>query len=56
MTEATYFRRHNQFGGLKSEDAKKLKQLKKQNPLLKKLLAEAKLQMPVLKELAEGNF
>lgn len=56
VTEATYYRWRNQFGGLKAEDAKKLKQLEKQNLQLKKLLAEAELEKAVLKELAEGNF
>ena len=56
VTEATYYRWRNQFGGLKAEDAKKLKQLEKQNIQLKKLLAEAELEKAVLKELAEGNF
>ena len=56
ITEATYYRWRNQFGGLKAEDAKKLKQLEKQNLQLKKLLAEAELEKAVLKELAEGNF
>ena len=40
VTEATHYRWRNQFGGLKAEDAKKLKQLEKQNLRLKKLLAE----------------
>jgi len=56
VTEATYYRWRNQFGGLKAEDAKKLKHLEKQNLQLKKLLAEAELEKAVLKELAEGNF
>jgi transposase-like protein len=56
VTEATYYRWRNQFGGLKAEDAKKLKALEKQNLQLKKLLAEAELEKAVLKELAEGNF
>ena len=56
VTEETYYRWRNQFGGLKAEDAKKLKHLEKQNLQLKKLLAEAELENPVLKELAEGNF
>ena len=41
VTEATYNRWRNQFGGLKAEDAKKLKHQEKQNLQLKKLLAEA---------------
>ncbi len=56
VTEATYYRWRNHYGGLKAEDAKKLKQLEKQNLQLKKLLAEAELEKAVLKELAEGNF
>jgi transposase-like protein len=51
VTEATYYRWRNQFGGLKAEDAKKLKALEKQNLQLKKLLAEAELEKAVLKEL-----
>ncbi len=43
VTEATYYRWRNQFGGLKAEDAKKLKHLEKQNLALKKLLAEQSL-------------
>jgi transposase-like protein len=56
VTEATYYRWRNQFGGLKAEDAKKLKALEKQNLQLKKLLAEAELEKAVLKELAERVF
>ena len=53
VTEATYYRWRNQFGGLRAEDAKKLKHLEKQNLQLKKLLAEAEREKAVLKELAE---
>jgi len=56
VTDATHYRWRNQFGGLKAEDAKKLKHLEKQNLQLKKLLAEAELENAVLKELAEGNL
>jgi transposase-like protein len=54
VTEATYYRWRNQFGGLKAEDAKKLKHLEKQNLQLGILLAEAELEKAVLKELAEA--
>jgi hypothetical protein len=54
ITEAAYYRWRNQFGGLKAWDAKKLKQLEKQNLALKKLLAEAEPRKAVLKELAEA--
>ena len=56
VTEATYYRWKNQYGGLKAEDAKRLKELQKQNDRLKNLLAEAELEKAALKELAEGNF
>ncbi len=56
VTEATYYRWRNHYGGLKAEDAKKLKLLEKQNLQLKKLLAEAELEKAVLKELAERVF
>ena len=56
ITEATYYRWRNHYGGLKAEDAKKLKHLEKQNLQLKKLLAEAELEKAVLKELAEVVF
>ena len=44
------------YGGLKADDAKRLKELEKQNATLKRLLAEAELEKAALKELAEGNF
>ena len=47
VAEATYCWWRNQFGGLKAEDVKKLKQLDKQNLQLKKLLAEAELEKAV---------
>ena len=56
MSEQTYYRWRNQYGGLKADDAKRLKELEKQNATLKRLLAEAELEKAALKELAEGNF
>jgi len=56
VSEQTYYRWRNQYGGLKAEDAKRLKELEKQNGTLKRLLAEAELEKAALKELAEGNF
>ena len=50
------YRWRNQYGGLKADDAKRLKELEKQNATLKRLLAEAELEKAALKELAEGNF
>src|SRR5690625_2961670 len=56
ISEATLHRWRNQFGGMKADDAKRLKELEKQNATLKRLLAEAELEKAALKELAEGNF
>ena len=56
VSEQTYYRWRNQFGGLKADDAKRLKELEKQNATLKRLLAEAELEKAALKQLAEGNF
>lgn len=50
-----YFRGRNQFGGLKAEDAKELKNLPVENARLKRLLAEAELDKDMLREVAEGN-
>jgi putative transposase len=56
VTESTFHRWRNQYGGMKANDAKRLKQLESENARLKKLLAEAELDKSMLKELAEGNF
>lgn len=44
VTEATYYRWRNQFGGLKADGAKRLKDLEKENATLKRLLADAELE------------
>lgn len=56
ISEATYHRWRNQYGGMKCEEAKRLKKLETENSRLKKLLAEAELDKSMLKDLAEGNF
>jgi putative transposase len=56
VSEQTWHRWRNQFGGMKADDAKRLKELERENARLKKLLAEAELDKSMLKELAEGNF
>jgi putative transposase len=56
VTEATYYRWRNQFGGLKADDAKRLKDLERENSTLKRLLADAEVQKAALKEIARGNF
>src|ERR1700730_15171531 len=56
VSEQTYFRWRNQFGGLKADDAKRLKELERENATLKRLLADAELEKAALKEIAKGNF
>ena len=56
VTQFTYYRWRKEFGGLKGDQVKRLKELEKQNATLKRLLAEAELEKAALKELAEGNF
>ncbi len=56
ISEATFHRWRNQYGGMKCEEAKRLKELETENARLKKLLAEAELDKAILKDLAEGNF
>ena len=56
VSEQTYYRWRNQFGGLKADDAKKLKELERENATLKRLLADAELEKAALKEIAQGNL
>jgi len=56
VSEATFHRWRNQYGGMKCEEARRLKDLEQENARLKKLLAEAELDKAMLKEIAEGNF
>ena len=56
ISEATFHRWRNRYGGMKAGDAKRLKELETENARLKKLLAEAELDKAMLKELAAGNF
>jgi putative transposase len=56
VSEQTYHRWRNQYGGMKAEEAKRLKELEVENKRLKKLLAEAQLDKEILKEALEGNY
>jgi putative transposase len=55
VTEATFHRWRNQYGGMKAQEAKRLKELEAENGRLKKLLAEAELDKAILKEALQGN-
>ena len=55
VTEQTYYRWQKEYGGLRMDQAKRFKELEKENTRLKKLLAEAELDKAILKEAASGN-
>ena len=56
VTQQTYYRWRKEYGGLRIEQAKKLKNLEKENARLKKLVADLSLDNAILKEAAEGNY
>ena len=56
VTEQTYYRWRKEYGGLRTDQAKRLKELEKENARLKKLLAESELDKAILREGASGNF
>jgi putative transposase len=56
VSEQTYYRWRNQFGGMTPDDAKRLKDLERENATLKRLLADAELEKAALREISRGNF
>ena len=56
IREQTYYRWRKEFGGLKLDQAKRLKELEKENGRLKRLVAELSLEKQVLRDVAQGNF
>ena len=56
ITEQTYYRWRQKYGGMQPEMAKQLKALEKENARLKKMVAEQALDMEILKEAAKGNW
>ena len=56
VTDSTWNRWRNQYGGMKAGDAKRLKELEAENARLKRLFAEAELDKAMLKELAAGTW
>ncbi len=55
VTEQTYYRWRREYGGMRVEQARRLKDLEKENSRLKKLVAELSLDISILKEAARGN-
>jgi putative transposase len=56
ITVQTYYRWRKEFGGLKLDQAKRMKDLERENAKLKRLVAELSLEKQILKDVAEGNF
>ena len=56
VTEQTYYRWRNEYGGLKVDQAKRLKELERENVRLKRAVADLTLDKLILKEAASGNF
>jgi transposase-like protein len=56
VTEQTFYRWRNEYGGLRIDQVKRLKQLETENTRLKRAVADLTLDNQILKEAAEGNF
>lgn len=56
VSDKTYYRWRKEYGGMKMNQAKRLKDLEEENTRLKRLLAEAELDKAILREAASGNF
>ncbi|CAN5657575.1 transposase [soil metagenome] len=56
ISEQTYHRWRKQYGGLKADDAKRLRKLAKENTRLKHIVADKELEIDALREIAKGNF
>jgi putative transposase len=56
ITEQTYYRWRREYGGMRIEQAKRLKELEKENARLKRLVADLSLDNAILKEVSRGNF
>ena len=56
VTDQTYYRWRNEYGGMRVDQAKRLKELEAENTRLKKLVADQALDISILKEAASGNF
>jgi putative transposase len=56
LSEQTYHRWPNQYGGMKAQDAKRLKELERENVSLKAIVADQALEVRALKEVSRGNW
>ncbi len=56
ISEQTFHRWRNQYGGMKADDAKELRKLRSENQRLKRMVADRDIDIEILKEAASGNF
>jgi putative transposase len=56
VSENTYHRWRNQYGGMKADDARRLKELERENARLKRIVADQALNIDALREVAKGNW
>ena len=56
VTEQTYYRWRKEYGGLRMDQAKRLRELERENARLKRLVADQALDNSILREAASGNF
>ena len=56
VSDATYYRWRKEYGGMRVDQARRLKELEQENSQLKKLVADLSLDNAILKEAARGNF
>jgi len=56
VTEQTYYRWRKEYGGMRIEQARRLRELEQENSRLKKLVADLSLDNAILKEASRGNF
>jgi putative transposase len=56
VSEATYHRWRAQYGGMKADDVKRLKELERENTQLKRLVADKELENLALREISKGNW
>ena len=56
ISQATYHKWRNQYGGIKADEMKRLKELERENARLKRIVADQAVDISILKEVAKGNF
>jgi len=56
VSDQTYYRWRKEYGGMRTDQAKRMKEIEKENIRLKKIVAELSLDNAILKEVSRGNF